>query len=59
MTPVLCRASAPTMTFSSADMFSKSRMFWNVRATPCAVTRCGLRPEIRLPANRISPSVGW
>ena len=42
-TPVLCRASAPTITFSSAVMLAKSRMFWNVRATPEPVDQ--VRPQ--------------
>ena len=47
-TPVLCWASAPTMTFSSAVIVGKSRMFWNVRAMPSLVIWCRLRPAERL-----------
>ncbi len=36
-TDVLCRASVPTTTFSSAVMSLNSRMFWNVRAMPSRV----------------------
>ena len=46
------------MTFSSAVMFWKSRMFWNVRAIPRRVMRCGGRPEITVPSNTMRPDVG-
>ena len=32
----------PTLTLSSADIVPNSRMFWNVRPMPSAVTWCGL-----------------
>ena len=35
------RECMPTSTFSSAVMFWKRRMFWNVRPTPRSVTACG------------------
>ena len=46
------------MTFSSAVISGKSRMFWNVRAMPIRLIWCGLRPLIRWPSNRTSPDVG-
>src|SRR5437763_2004543 len=57
-TPARLRTSCPTMTFSSAVIALKSRMFWNVRAIPAFVTWWGLRPTIGLPSSRISPEVG-
>ncbi len=46
------------MTFSTAVMLWKSRMFWNVRATPAWVTLNRFIPSMRSPANRTAPSVG-
>ena len=39
----------PTRTLSSADIVPNSRMFWNVRPIPSAVTSCGLRDRTLLP----------
>ena len=39
----------PTLTLSSADIVPNSRMFWNVRPMPSAVTSCGLSDLIFLP----------
>ena len=58
-TPVRWRASAPTMTFSSAVMLAKSRMFWNVRAMPSLVISNFLRRPSGSPSNRTEPDVGW
>ena len=46
---------SPTMTFSSADISGKSRMFWNVRAMPSWLILCGLVPAISWPLKRIVP----
>ena len=51
---VLVRQYRPTMTFSSAVMLWKSRMFWNVRAMPGRTTSRGLGGSTS-PANRTSP----
>ena len=57
----------PTRTLSSADIVPNSRMFWNVRPMPSAVTSCGLsalilsapgRHDRLRPSNEISPVVG-
>ena len=42
--PDFCRVSMPTLTFSSAVSAGKSRMFWNVRATPRWLTTCVFLP---------------
>ena len=39
--PSFVRQWRPTSTFSSAVMLGNRRMFWNVRASPAAVTSCG------------------
>src|SRR3569833_1316184 len=57
-TLVWCRASVPTMTFSSAVISGNSRMFWNVRAIPSRLIWCGLHPTIRCPSNVTLPDVG-
>ena len=43
--PAFMRECWPTMTFSSAVMVPKSRMFWKVRATPSAMILSG-RPAV-------------
>ena len=57
----------PTRTLSSADIVPNSRMFWNVRPMPSAVTSWGLSDldlagpwsyTIGWPSNEISPVVG-
>ena len=52
------RAWRPTWTFSSTVMVLNSLMFWNVRATPAWVTRCGALAVMSLPSNRTVPVVG-
>ena len=47
-----------TTTFSSTDSPARSRLIWNVRATPFLVIRCGGRPSIRAPSNRMAPASG-
>ena len=49
------RACMPTSTFSSAVMFWKRRMFWNVRPMPRAVIACGGLPVTSSPRNVIVP----
>ena len=48
----------PTRTFSSAVMYSKSRMFWKVRPTPSFVIGCGGLSVMSVPSKSISPDVG-
>jgi hypothetical protein len=38
--PEPVRMCRPTMTFSSAVISAKRRMFWNVRAMPALATSC-------------------
>src|ERR1700681_2958025 len=45
------------MTLSTAVMNAKRRMFWNVRAMPSLVIRCGGSPEIDSPSRVIDPEV--
>ena len=52
------RVCMPTSTFSSAVMFWKRRMFWNVRPMPRAVIACGGFPVTSSPRNVIVPAVG-
>ncbi len=52
------RECSPTITFSSALMVEKSRMFWKVRATPSEVMMSGRRPVTSLPSKLIRPAVG-
>ncbi len=56
--PVVCWASAPTRTFSSAVIALKSRMFWNVRAMPSLVIWYRFIPASDVPWKRTSPLVG-
>ena len=58
MMPVVCWASAPTSTFSSAVIVGKSRMFWNVRAMPAWVIWKRFLPASGSPWKRIVPDVG-
>ena len=57
-TEVRCRASVPTMTFSSAVISPHSRMFWKVRAMPSRVIWWRLRRPIGSPSNTTVPEVG-
>ncbi len=57
-TPARVRTWRPIITFSSADRFAKSRMFWNVRAMPRAVTSCGFSPARDCSSNVKSPASG-
>ena len=52
------RECIPTSTFSSAVMFWKRRMFWNVRPMPRSVIAWGGLPVTSSPRNRIWPDVG-
>src|SRR2546426_89000 len=52
------RQCCPRRTLSRDDMYSKSLMFWKVRAMPKAATWCGLAPVISRPWKRIFPAVG-
>ena len=56
--PAFMRACCPTITFSSALIVAKSRMFWNVLATPRAMMRSGRRPVMSRPSNSTRPKVG-
>jgi len=38
--PEVVRTWRPTITFSSAVISAKRRMFWNVRAMPALATSC-------------------
>ena len=51
MTPALRWECMATMTFSSAVMRPKSRMFWNVRARPIAARLCGLTAVMSFPSR--------
>jgi len=53
----LVRQNRPTMTFSSAVMLLKSRMFWKVRAMPAMTTARGFGGR-RAPLKATWPSVG-
>ena len=70
-TPALLWASTPTITFSSAVMFGKRRMFWKVRPIPSRVIWNGRRDRFAsgkygtrtsssrsTPWNRTEPAVG-
>jgi hypothetical protein len=48
----------PTRTFSTAVMFLKRRMFWNVRQTPSAVIWSGRSPRSEAVRNVTEPSSG-
>ena len=54
----------PTLTFSSAVSAGKSRMFWNVRATPSRLTRWVFMPMTLVgdsparPETLMTPSCG-
>ena len=52
------REFIPTSTFSSAVMFWKRRMFWNVRPIPRSVIACGGLPVTSSPSRMITPEVG-
>ena len=56
--PPFVRECMPTRTFSSAVMYSNSRMFWNVRPTPSFVIAWGGWPVTSCPSNSIRPAVG-
>ena len=53
--PPCSRACIPTRTFSSAVMFWKRRMFWNVRPMPRSVNACGGLPVTSSPSKTITP----
>ena len=55
---VFVRTWRPSMMLSSTVMCGKSSMFWNVRATPSAAIRSGLRPRISWPFHLIDPDCG-
>ena len=57
-TDVLCRASVPTTTFSSAVISPQSRMFWNVLAMPRRVIWCRLILPSGAPSKITVPDVG-
>ena len=57
--PTLLLASAPTMTFSSAVIDLKSRMFWKVRAMPSLVMSWRFSFASGCPSKRIWPLVAW
>jgi hypothetical protein len=46
------------MTFSFTVMFRKSRIVWNVRATPRLAIAFVSSPTMLSPSSRISPSSG-
>ena len=48
----------PTITFSSAVIWAKRRMFWNVRPIPSAVIACGGLPTTSTPSKITEPDVG-
>ncbi len=52
------RACCPTMTFSSAVIVPKRRMFWKVRATPIRVMMSGRVPVTSFPRKEMRPTVG-
>ncbi len=52
------RTCIPTSTFSSAVMFWKRRMFWNVRPIPRFVNACGGFPVMSSPLKCTRPAVG-
>jgi hypothetical protein len=56
--PACIRACWPTMTFSTAVIVPKSRMFWNVRATPRAMILSGRPAVMSSPAKAMRPCVG-
>ena len=55
-TPAFVRTWRPIITFSSAERFAKSRMFWNVRAMPSAAMRSGVASTSGRPSKRNWPS---
>ena len=57
-TEVLCRASVPTTTFSSAVISPNSRTFWKVRAMPSRVIWLRLSLAITWWSNVTVPDVG-
>ena len=57
-TEVLCRASVPTMTFSSAVISPNSRMFWKVRAMPLRVIWWRLILPSGAPSKVTDPELG-
>src|SRR5437868_79021 len=52
------RTCMPTSTFSSAVMFWKRRIFWNVRPMPRCVNACGGFPVMSCPSKCTRPAVG-
>ena len=56
--PACMRECSPIITFSTAVIVEKRRMFWNVRAIPAFMTWSGRAPVMFLPANEIVPMVG-
>ena len=56
--PAFMREFWPTMQFSIADIVAKSRMFWNVRASPSFMITSGRPPVTLRPVNSIRPNVG-
>jgi hypothetical protein len=57
-TPARVRAWRPIITFSSADRFTNSRMFWNVRPMPAAATWCAFSPASAPPSKVNPPASG-
>src|SRR5262249_23421874 len=61
-TKVSCSRCAPefcaTQRFCQTVNCPNSRMFWNVRAMPCATRTCGGEAEMSAPRNNTSPDVG-
>ena len=55
MKPTRVRTWRPIITFSRTLRLPKSRMFWNVRATPSRAIACAGRPASSLPSKRIEP----
>ena len=56
--PARMRACWPTITFSSAVIVGKRRMFWKVRAIPIAMIRSGRACEISRSPKAIRPELG-
>ena len=54
----LVRTCRPTITFSSAVMSGKSRMFWKVRAMPASATLCTWLGEYGRPDSSKLPESG-
>ena len=56
--PAFMRLCWPIMTFSSADIVPKRRMFWNVRAMPSFMILSGRPAVMFAPSKETRPSVG-